>query len=374
MGRAHALVVLAAIAGGTGLWVGLSLDEAPVPLDLGNDTRASTEPTQPKPDGDAARARVQRPVDAPPEPVGSGEPSTIPAPPAEAGTVELLVRDLAGRQAVAAFRWRFLQEDAEPRLGTGQHGAAALHLPRAATGRLFVEAEGMEPAEQELRVPAAGAPPLRVELFLAPRATASGVVLDAKDDRGGPVTRLRLDLWKLPTPQQTPVLDDPEGEPLWKRTFAADDGLFRLTALAAGDYALRAQPVDEHGVALPLQPWRHAFSFAGHEAVPLVAEFRPGVVLSIAAETGAPLVLRATVTTAAGPRPVWWRSRRGEETPVVGIDVVELPGRATTLLALPPGDYAVALQHDGVPVALHAAPLPAAASPGVRAFTAVLPH
>ncbi|MGE3353336.1 MAG: hypothetical protein AB7O84_16475 [Planctomycetota bacterium] len=389
MARIHGIVVLAAIAAGTGLWFAMirggddvapPLPSTAPPADAGE----GLDPPDQLRTGDPVRVAADRPTTtsgstnpaAPADDPVVGAP-TVATTDAPAANVELHVLHLVGRAPVDAFRWSYQRADGSPPLhGDGASGRAALALPAGTVGRLLVEAADLEAETRPLQVPGATAPPTRVDLALAPRAAASGVTLRARAPDGAPVTRLRLDVWRLqPGEEFAAATDDHDGEPMWSRVGGADDGAFALPTLAADSYALRAQPVDEDGAPLPLQPWRHRLAFAGHEAVALVAQFAAGVVLQVqvAPDGGAPVLVRAEVTDPArGVLPVAWRSVRDDATPTVGRSVVELPGRATTLLALPPGAYALRLELDGAALALQ--PDHAAGDPGRRAFTATLPR
>ncbi len=388
MARLHGIAVLFAIAGGTALWFALSTgDEVAPPLPPSSDRPAGPRPTHAVPTDDAravvppaaADAAVPGPTaDQPTTPT----PAAAPTPTAVAANVELLVRDLVRKQPVVAFRWTFHPLGGAPMHGhttadpittavAPAPGRADLELPPATRGELQVEAEGLAAHAVTIAVPRRLAAPLQVEVFLAPLPTEAGVVLAARDQRGQPIERLRIDLWSL-RPTMPPVAPDcdPEHDPLWQRSGSAGDGTFVLPSLVAGSYALRAQPIDADDVALPLQPVRRQFAFAGNEAVPFDCVFVPGIVLEVTAEAGLELQLAATVATRAATVPVWWRSRTTAGPPRVGKDTLVLPGRATSLLALPIGDYDLSLRSGDVPMVLQ----PQAATDGVRTFRAILPR
>ena len=376
MGRIHAIAILLAIGGGTAMWLSLSRsDDVAPPLERGP---AARDPARPAPE---PAARVDRTDVA----GGTADKAPAPSAPQEAGTaapgaavtaanVLLRAGDLAHKSPLPRFRWTFAAATGAALRGQGSDGVAELHLPAASAGHLLVEADGMLAHDRTITVPAALAPALQLDVYLEQKPVATGVSLVARDPQGAPVTRLRIDLWQLPA-DAAPTADtaDPAGEPLWKRGADAADGVFTLPSLASGNYALRAQPVDRDDVALPLQPWRTRFAFAGNEALPFEVAFAAGVVLRIDGDgngNGEEQLCDVTVATAAGQQPVAWRSRAATGRSVVGADVVVLPGAASTLLALPPGDYRVELQCAGKPVAL----TPADVAGAVRTYRAALPR
>src|SRR5262249_61657268 len=88
---------------------------------------------------------------------------------------------------------------------------------------------------------------------------------------------------RAPAPAARPAGTDPADKPLWSRTGTGDQGTFHLPDLPVGRLALRAQPVDERGDALPLLPWRAVFAFGGVEAVDYAVDFQPGIALVLTA-------------------------------------------------------------------------------------------
>ena len=110
----------------------------------------------------------------------------------------------------------------------------------------------------------------------------------------------------------------------------------------AGRLALRAQPVDDRGDALPLLPWRQVFGYSGNEAVPFVIDFQPGLVLSLSAAADGKPEAECTLTLRRAGEVLLavWRSRTDDQSPgTLGQDLATLPGTAQTALAVPPGDY-----------------------------------
>lgn len=379
MARTHGIAIVVLIVAGTSAWFLASAGDPlapPLPATTPND--AAPLPSNPLPAGGrttvgdptAGPVAGSRPGEGGDRPDAGGEP---PAPAATPPNVQLAVLDLAERAPIARFRWTFAAEGAAPIRGDATDGSAAVALPPGAAGSLLVEADGFAAATRTLTVPAAGAPLLPLEFRLERSLAAAGVTVSAHAPDGTPVARLRIDLWQLPADAPPlPAGADPQHEPLWKRGGQGENGVFALPSLAPGRYALRAQPVDGSDAALPLQPWRREFAFAGHEAVPLAAAFSPGVVLAIAADDAvAELQLTALVQTATGPWPVQWRSQRPSGSIAIGTDVLVLPGRATTLLALPPADYRIELRQGDAVVPLIAEPT---SDRDRRCFRAVLPR
>jgi hypothetical protein len=356
MARAHGIALLVTIAAGAGFWLWAAHDDsgtAPPPVR----PEASPSPTAARTPVDTAVAREPlAPADAPRP--GAAPSTKLPpqapdeGPVAEPAAVDLQVRDAATKEAIAAFRWRFRPADGatDELKGKGTAGAVGIALPARARGELFVEADGYQPESRPVQVPAILGAPQQLALFLTRTQARVGVTLVAHDDQSAPVARLRLELWQLaPNAADPPAGTDPTDPPLWSRIGTGDEGTFHLPDLPVGRLALRAQPVDEHGDALPLLPWRAVFAFGGVEAVDYAVDFLPGVVLVLTADDDQQpaVVLGCTVRNRAGePVPIVWRSRRDERAAAsLGGDRVSLPGRATTALALPLGDYTLELAH-----------------------------
>ncbi len=161
-------------------------------------------------------------------------------------------------------------------------------------------------------------------------------------------------------------------KPLWKRGADAEDGVYQLPSLEDGSYYLRAQPISAADTPLPLLPQRRSIVFFAHIQEPLTMDFVPGVVLQLeaAADGGQERQCDVVVSSRSGPLRTAWRSLTTAGRTVVGDDTVMLPGMATTLLALPAGDYTVTATIGGQPVALQSQ----GEDSGVRSFTVQLPR
>ena len=354
MARIHGILVLAAIAGGTALWfAAIEGDGVAPPLPPSADQPADTTPAQqPRPDAASGRARVEDPKSEPdaadatkpatPQPIAQSEPADV----APDAPVTLLVRSVTDRRELARFSWRFQAYGGAGAKGDGENGRANLPLPRGVRGQLYVEAEGKQPQALEVETPKAEQPATQVDVFLADAAVLAGVTLQMRDEQQQIVPRARLDLWQLDaTTAALPPQEDPAHQPLWKRTGEDVGGALTLPEIPPGDYALRAQPVDAEGWALPLLPQRFRFTFRGGEAVPLTATFAKGIVLAIecAADGGEPMQFDVTTRLASGgdPIPVQWQSKSVDNRTANGRDVALLPGRAQCAIALPIGNYAI---------------------------------
>lgn len=375
MARTHGIAIVSLIALGTAAWflVCTPQDDAP-PLP---ETPIHEGPATPPPPADLAggRTRVERPAaNETRDPAPAAQEPPPPSVDAAAPTnVILVVRDRNSHEALDPFAWRFVGQGVEARRGEGQRGQAELSLP-AVAGTLLVESPGHRPETVELTPPAAVDPARRIELFLASRAPATGVSLTLRGDQGTPVSRVRIDLWRL-APDAASVAngEDPRGEPLWKRQFEDVEGLFVLEELAAGRYALRAQPVDGDGFAESLQPARFQFEFFGHEAVPLRADLQLGQVLRLLqdGDTTTPRQVSIAVHGANDEiRSVLFRSVDADGKVATGFDVARVPGRVESVVALPPQELRleVFLGEQSLPVRR------AGAAIGVDAFVVTLPR
>ena len=358
MARIHGLIVLAAIAAGTSLWFFATKAEEPAPP-----LPESDAPQQPAsadtPEAATSRARV----DAAPQsqqavaPAAEPEPEAPPQQQAIDASITLRVSRQRDRTALPQFSWRFTSESGEITKGTGADGATALPIPRGARGVLLIEADGMQAHTESIAAPLANMPSAQLDIFLVDAVLLARVTLQLSSTTREPVQRARLDLWQLDASQAAIAKDeDPAHEPLWKRTGEDPSGTLTLPELAVGDYALRAQPIDQDGFALPLQPARFRFQFRGGESVPLRAECLPGCVLRIdCADDGIAAVLVDITTKPAfvqEPIRVPWQSRGKDGRAASGYDAAMLPGRAQSAIALPPGIYVLQAQRGETVIAL----------------------
>lgn len=355
------IVLLLAI----GAWLALGRDPA-APPQQGPDAPAAGERRDVARDAEAERVAVasspaavhDRDDDAGAEgsAPAAGEAGAEPAaPPA---TVLLRVHDLAAREVVPEFRWRFVPERGGAQHGAGQDGRAGLPLGDGA-GFLLVEAEGFLPASQRVESLPPPAPAQQLDVFLTRTAPLTGVTLAATAPDGAPVERLRIDLWQSDPGTPTPPGTDPDRSPLWTRIGVGENGTFRLPDVEPGDYLLRAQPCGEDGAPLPLLPWRTGFAFTGGNAVPLAHAFAPGCVLRLEAPArpGPPVECRVVVRAADGSEiESLWRSTDGTGAAVVSRRTVLLPGVATVVLALPSAVFAVEVTRQGTPLPLSERP------------------
>jgi hypothetical protein len=358
MARIHGLIVLAAIAAGTSLWFFAIEAEAPAPPLPESDATPQVANAA-SPDVATSRARIDAAPQSQPvvAPTNEPEPEAPPQPTAIDASITLRVYRQRDRAALPQFSWRFTSESGEITKGTGADGATALPIARGARGVLLIEADGMQAHAESIAAPLANMPSAQLDLFLVDAVLLARVTLQLSSTTREPVQRARLDLWRLDASHAAIAPgEDPAHEPLWKRTGEDPSGTLTLPEIAVGDYALRAQPVDQDGFALPLQPARFRFTFRGGESVPLRAECTPGCVLRIdCADDGNAAVLVDITTTPAfqqDPIRVPWQSRGTDGRAASGLDAAMLPGRAQSAIALPPGVYLLDAQRGGSVIAL----------------------
>ena len=383
MARAHGIAIVSLIAIGTASWLILAQqDESPLPPD--NSGQMPPDEAESPPVIEPQRTAVGRAhidvtgSDETPKTSADVTEPTAPEPPPEAQpNVQLVVLQRAeqgfAHEPVKQFRWRYQPAGSPAVKGPGPDNGM-LTLPAGTRGVLLVEADGFTPDRQRVEIPAESTAPLVIDIFLDPQARQSGVWISARDPLGAGVEQLCIDLWRLPADQPDPAPGiDPKGRTMWTRIGKAPGGRCRLPNLDAGRYALRAQPCDADGTPLPLLPQRSVFRFTGNEHIPLQYDFLPGQVLTIESQNGSgqEQKLRATVRSRDGSQvPVWWRSHPPQGTPRVSLNSVTMPGRATSLLALPRDDYALQLtDDDGQPLSV----MPAAGGTAdLRPFTLLL--
>jgi hypothetical protein len=225
----------------------------------------------------AGEAHAGEPASKDPAVTKSGDaPATVESPPSN---VVLQVRALATKAPVAAFRWRVRGADVTQR-GDGVEGRAELALAAGQTFELLVEADGFQPSSQlSLPAPAAGAPALQVDVFLAAQAVATGITLQVHDTALQPLANVRVDAHALRADNRETAwhLD----KPLWSRRRAAADGRYVLPELPPGEYGIRVFGVDDKGELLPLLPYVHTFVLTGSNGFVEDVPLEPGCVLSL---------------------------------------------------------------------------------------------
>lgn len=302
---------------------------------------------------DEQAAAPERTADGPargvrPAPDGNASPQPAEAPPrADAAPVNvtLRVRAIATQAPVAAFRWRHRTGQASAR-GEGTAGVAELHLEPGSRGELLVEADGMQPATQELAVPAAGGLPVNVEVFLAAAAVATGISLRVLDPSQQPVANLRVDAFALRAENRAEGawIDD---VPLWSRRTSAADGRYVLPELTPGDYGIRAVAVTDDGTLLPLLPFVRTFELNGSNGFDEHVVLQSGALprFELVDATGnaidptrvgiVGISLRTTTGTDACRR--WFVTTNGATASA--IDVLPGAGAVSPAQAVPGGDY-----------------------------------
>ena len=358
MAQAHGIAIISLIAIGTASWLLLAQPaEAPLPPEVGRQGPENDPDATPVIEPQRAAAG-RREIDVTgaaetnktsgAEPEDEPESNKVEAEPEPNVQLVVLQRAEQGfaHEPVQQYRWRYQPAGSPALNGPGAEDGQLL-LPAGTRGLLLVEADGFTPDRQEIEVPAQGAPPLIVDIFLDAAARQTGIWITARDSMGAGVERLRIDIWRLPDDQPDPAPGiDPQGRTMWSRIGDAPGGRCRLPNLDAGRYALRAQPCEADGTPLPLLPQRSVFRFTGSEHIPLQYDFAPGQVLTIDSQggSGAPQKLQAIVRGRDGSQlPVWWRSQTPEGPSRVSLNSVTMPGRASSLLALPRDDYALQL-------------------------------
>jgi hypothetical protein len=383
MGRAHGIAIVTSIALGTTLWIVLADKQEPAPAwqpapaNRAASGAADTPPTPAttKPARRAAPLAEDEPSATHTTQPANGEPgsSKPDAPPAsDAPFVSLRVFDLVTRRPVKTYRWTLRRAQLPPVHEVVAAGATA-NVDATIAGTLRIEADGYEPATRELRPVAEGGEAQWVEVFLAPAAVSTGVIVRARDVTGLPILRLRIDVWRIAPQATDPGPDqDPQTQPTLARYGSSPAGDYELPTLEGGRYWLRAQPVDDTDLPRPLQPARRAFTFYGNEQLPLDLVFQPGCVLHLEAqsEPAAAAELRCTVRSFDGRvRDVLWRNKTSEGQIVTRGSILLQQG-SHSLLALPPVNWSLELQQGDTPVQVEMLP----GREGVLRFQAQLPR
>ena len=358
MARVHGIAVLGLILLGTGLWFALADDDelAPAPAPGPAAAKAPQIPDQ------AATARVEQPL--PPSEGPAVSPAPAPAPPAAAPpaaveaapiTVELHVRDLATQAPLPAFQWRWRSGN-DKQTGDGADGQARLAVPPGAPFELLLECRGYEPQERrQLLAASVGAEPLRLDLFLAATARATGVRFAVRDDTGAAVERLQVACYRLGDavvwqPGDAPFLPDAKATPLWQRQTSAPDGVFQLPDLQPGRYTVELAALQADDTLRPLQPAYRSFALSGLNAIDEQVDLRSGTVLTLqlAFSTGAPLDPRqlhgvgVRLRLQDDDRPIDWVTTAPPR--LCSSDAMPAAGPIRARLALQPGNYSVEIR------------------------------
>jgi len=282
MAKAHGLAVLALIFGGAGLWFLLAHGNDFTPP--ANDGPATARRTEAPPDAVAApRAGSRRSVPMPAFGNGAVEPSATTAAAANQAdalqpNLVLHVRDLISKQPIEHFHCTWTAGDDRNR-SDADHGEARLRLPPG-RGTLLVEAETWQPCSRDdLDLPAPGAEPLLVELFLQHAGPGTGVRLSVVDDLGRPVAQLRVDTFPAVPGNSRPWLT---ARATSARKASAADGVYDLPALAPGSHVLRLQALDGEGAPRALQCDYLPVELTGSNAIVQSVQLQPGTPLTLA--------------------------------------------------------------------------------------------
>ncbi|MFK7740120.1 MAG: hypothetical protein AB8H80_07325 [Planctomycetota bacterium] len=221
----------------------------------------------PRSSGELAASVPEPPPAPPPEP----EPTPI--------TLTLDVRSAVDSSAIPGFRWRFDTQTISER-GEALFGVAELALPAGASGRLLVEAAGMQPFSREnVTIPHAADGPARLEIFLTPTAQAEGIKLLVRDLDRAPVQHVQVSAFVLNAENRDTAWQ--LGKPLWTRATSAEDGSYSLPPMPQGSYGVRLVATNESGDLLPLQAFRRVFELSGSNGYLEDVTLEPGCNLRI---------------------------------------------------------------------------------------------
>jgi hypothetical protein len=352
---AASLFLLVALLVAAGIWWRSDEAQPPAPgqLDAPGASAARRAAGPPAP---SERSEVT-PAPPPPTPSpapASGEPAADQVPTAPTNVV-LLVRDVAGREPVPAFRWRVRSGD-DSWNGTGSDGRAELGLPADRRGELLVEADQFAPfVRAELATPSPGASPLQLDVFLLPAVPQAGITLHVHDLALQPIQNVRVDAFVLTAQNRDGAWH--LGQPLWARRAGSATGTYTLPELPAGDYGVRLCATDADGNLLPLLPYSRTFALTGDHGFVEDVPLEPGCVLALelldATGQAYDPTRSGTLTLAlelpGGPAVQRrWSSRSGA-VDATAIDV--LPGVGGCELAEPiaAGNYTLELRVHGEP-------------------------
>jgi hypothetical protein len=256
------------------------------------------------------------------------------------GRIQFLVFDSATNQPVPAFSGVFTDGDRRQKLEVTEGGQGSLDIPLDAPGNLLVESEGYTPQSREGYSVGSTAREVQLTIYLDPVAPFSGIEIRAMDDRGMPVSHLRV------TARQS---DDDRAPPLWVRRASDERGIYQLPDLPPAIYRLSLVAIDAEGQPLTLVPHTETVIFRGHEQIPVTVQFRPGALLTIAVRDAAGAQLRGAEVSLrmifpdGNPRSVAWRSTVDGEV-LERRDGLPAAAQATLNEPLPPGSYELVLQ------------------------------
>lgn len=345
MRSAVPILALLLVVGGIAAWWSLHGEDVAPPSATATPThqgRSDEEAAKPERTTEGPARGVHPAPDANPAPPPSVTPPRADAAPVN---VTLRVRAVATQAPIAAFRWRHRSGQASTR-GEGTAGVAELRLEPGTRGELLVEADGMQPATQELTAPPAGGLPVTVDFFLQAAAVATGITLQVLDPSSQPVANLRVDAFALRAENRAEGawLDD---VPLWSRRTNAADGRYVLPELVPGEYGIRAVAVTDDGTLLPLLPFVRTFELNGSNGFDEHVVLQSGALprIDLVDATGNPIdptragvvgiSLRTTNGTDACRR--WCVTANG--TTASAIDVLPGAGTVSPAQAVPGGDY-----------------------------------
>ncbi len=287
-------------------------------------------------------------------------PSTNPSPaaPSPAATppnVVLVVRDLAARGMVPAFRWQFRNSLAAQR-GEGVAGRAELSLEPSAVGQLLVEADGLAPFVRDgLIVPTAPASAVTVDVFLAPAVAAAGITLHVRDVASKPVEHVRVDAFALAAEGAATTWQ--LGSSLWARRASDRDGRYVLPTLAAGEYGIRIVATDKDGSLLPFLPFLRTYTLTGDNGFVEDVPLEVGALLTIDLVDNAGLpydpsrfgTATLSLRIPGGPSVQRKWIVRGELAEAIAIDVVPGLGKLQLAEAVTPGPWQFEVFVNGEP-------------------------
>lgn len=298
-------------------------------------------------------------TEGPTAPAAADPATAAPATTLAAANVQLRVRDLATRQPVPSFRWRFRNALGSAQ-GTGQDGAAGLALLPSALGELLVEADDHAPyVKSDLVVPTPPDPALLLDVFLAPAVPAAGITLHVRDLALQPIAHVRVDAFVLSEENRAGAWH--LGPSLWARLASAADGRYVLPTLPPGEYGLRVAATDADGASLPLLPFVRTFALTGDNGFVEDVPLEPGclLVLDLVDAAGQPFdparhgaaTLRLSLPAGPPVRRKWLVRSGGVEA--VAVDTVPGVGPVELADAVRPGTWQLEVAVQGEPRVQH---------------------